>query len=437
MSDVLQRLMSGNFPDPRTGSPVPMPIRSIVIAETLAGREADLVAALGLGSTLAIVSDPDTEAALGARVDKALSGSFRLIRIRLPRGSEAAEDMVRMVEQAGAEADAYVAVGSGTINDLCKYAGVQSGKPYAVFATAPSMNGYTSQTASIRVAGMKRTLPAQLAAGVFMDLGVMAASPVRLIRAGVGDSVCRPACQADWLLAHHLRGDEFMDLPFLLLAEDEERLFAEPEALLRGDLEAHACLARVLTLTGLNTAYCGGSHPGSQGEHLISHYMEMLEERGGGHHGGGLRTFHGEQIGVTTLTMARLQQDLLARETIEVHSCGDLDEADFMRRYGPELGPACWKEFLPKRLDGKAAAAMNERLRAGWEPVRQLIAKVAWTPEAISSVLNRIGAPTRPEELGWTMIAYKDAIAHAAETRNRYTFLDLARDARILHPDHR
>ena len=435
MSDVLQRLISGTFPDPQTGSPVPMPIRSIVIAETLAGREADLVASLQLGSTLAVVSDPDTDAALGARVDKALSGAFRLIRIRLPRNSEAEEDTVREVERAGAPADAYIAVGSGTINDLCKFAGVESGKPYAVFATAPSMNGYTSKTASIRVAGMKRTLPAQLAAGVFMDLGVMAASPVRLIRAGVGDSVCRPACQADWLLAHHLRGDDFMDLPFLLLAEDEPRLFAEPEALLRGDLEAHACLARVLTLTGLNTAYCGGSHPGSQGEHLLSHYMEMLEERGGGRPGR-QHTFHGEQIGVTTLTMARLQQELLAREKIEVHPC-DLDEADFMRRYGPELGPACWKEFLPKRLDRQAAAEWNERLQSRWETARQLIAKVAWTPDRIASVLNRVGAPTRPEELGWSMTDYRDAIGHAAETRNRYTFLDLARDARIPYPDYR
>jgi glycerol-1-phosphate dehydrogenase [NAD(P)+] len=432
MSDVLQRLIRGQFLDPRTGQPVPMPIRSIVLEKSLEGSEAELVAALQLGSTLALVSDPDTDAALGGRVGEALSGHFRLVRIRLPRNCEAQEDTVREVERAGAEADAFVAVGSGTINDLCKFAGARTGKPYAVFPTAPSMNGYTSQTASIRVAGMKRTLPAQLAAGVFMDLSVMAAAPVRLIRAGAGDSVCRPACQADWLLAHHLRGDEFLELPFLLLAEDEERLFAEPEALLRGDLEAHACLARVLTLTGLNTAYCGGSHPGSQGEHLISHYMEMLEERAGrpvGHH-----NFHGEQIGVTTLAMARLQRELLARAQIEVYPC-DLDEADFRHRYGPELGPACWKEFLPKRLDRNAAAAWNELLHARWETARQLIAKVAWTPETISAVLNRLGAPTRPEDLGWSITDYREAITHAAETRNRYTFLDLARDARILHPD--
>ena len=39
-----------------------------------------------------------------------------------------------------------------------------------------------------------------------------------------------------WLLARDLCNYEYMELPFLLLEEDEERLFAEPAALLRGDL---------------------------------------------------------------------------------------------------------------------------------------------------------------------------------------------------------
>ena len=99
-----------------------------------------------------------------------------------------------------------IAVGSGTINDLCKYASALDGKPYAVFATAPSMNGYTSVNAAITVEGHKKSLPAQAAAGVFFDLEVLAAAPVRLIRAGLGDSVCRCTAQADWLLAHLLLG---------------------------------------------------------------------------------------------------------------------------------------------------------------------------------------------------------------------------------------
>ena len=45
--------------------------------------------------------------------------------------------------------------------------------------------------------------------------------------------------------------------------------------------------------------------PASQGEHLISHYIDMLRDPARA------PSFHGEQIGVTTLTMARLQERLL------------------------------------------------------------------------------------------------------------------------------
>lgn len=422
MSDALELLLQGKIPDPRTGEPLPVPVRSIVLDRSLEGREAELVAALGLGRSLAVVSDPDTERALGARVRRALAAAGnRLAPIRLPSHPKPDQETAEAVRQEGREADAFVAVGSGTINDLCKYAAALSGKPYAVFATAPSMNGYTSKNASITVGGLKRTLPARVPEGVFMDLGVLAAAPPRLIRAGAGDTLCRATVQADWLLAHLLRGEAYQELPFRLLAADEAALLAEPEALLAGDLEAVACLARALTLAGLGMTYCGGSFSTSQGEHLISHYLELR---------GAPESLHGEQIAVTTLTMARLQERLLARDRLHALPCG-LTAEDFLRRFGPELGPECWREFLPKRLDAAGAEALERRLREGWAETRRRIAAVTLPAERLRGVLARLGAPTTPEELDWGPQLYNDAVRHAAEIRNRYTFLDLARDAGI------
>jgi glycerol-1-phosphate dehydrogenase [NAD(P)+] len=314
-------------------------------------------------------------------------------------------------------------VGSGTINDLCKFAAAGAGKPYAVFATAPSMNGYTSKNASITVGGLKRTLPAAVPRGVFMDLGVLAAAPPRLIRAGVGDTLCRPTVQADWLLAHLLRDDPYLELPFQLLAEDEGRLLEEPEALLAGDAQAMACLASALTLAGLGMTYCGGSYSTSQGEHLLSHFLELTGE-------GLAESLHGEQIGVTTLTMARLQERLLTRERLEVRPCA-LSEEDFLRRYGPGLGRECWREFAPKLLKEASAEELNARLASGWDAVRARIARAAMPAERIAGALRRLGAPLDPQGVGWGAEAYREAVLHAAEIRNRYTFLDLARDARV------
>jgi glycerol-1-phosphate dehydrogenase [NAD(P)+] len=222
-------------------------------------------------------------------------------------------------------------VGSGTINDLCKFAAAGAGKPYAVFATAPSMNGYTSKNASITVGGLKRTLPAAVPRGVFMDLGVLAAAPPRLIRAGAGDTLCRPTVQADWLLAHLLRDDAYLDLPFQLLAEDEGRLLEEPEALLAGDPQAMACLASALTLAGLGMTYCGGSYSTSQGEHLLSHFLELTEDHPA-------ESLHGEQIGVTTLTMARLQRAASSATQAPLRP-----ERGGVPQLRTELGRECWR----------------------------------------------------------------------------------------------
>jgi hypothetical protein len=54
------------------------------------------------------------------------------------------------------------------------------------------MNGYTSANAAITVDGHKKTLPAALARGVFIDLGSVGGGAPRMIRAGLGDrSVAR------------------------------------------------------------------------------------------------------------------------------------------------------------------------------------------------------------------------------------------------------
>ena len=42
------------------------------------------------------------------------------------------------------DADVVLAIGTGTINDLCKYTSLLRGLPYVILATAPSMDGFAS-----------------------------------------------------------------------------------------------------------------------------------------------------------------------------------------------------------------------------------------------------------------------------------------------------
>ncbi|MCK5362022.1 MAG: iron-containing alcohol dehydrogenase, partial [Gammaproteobacteria bacterium] len=135
--DVLERLLDGDLPDPDGGPPLSISTRRVVIADSLDGGEAELVAGLALGEHLAVVSDENTRAVLGERVLGALGEAARVTDIRLPGRPHADGETVEAVRHASKSCDALIAVGSGTINDVCKYAAARDGKPYAVFATAP------------------------------------------------------------------------------------------------------------------------------------------------------------------------------------------------------------------------------------------------------------------------------------------------------------
>jgi len=422
-ASLIEDLPAGRWRDPATGRSVRIATRSIVIERTLDGGEAALIRALGLGPRIAVVGDRNTFDVLGRRVERALAKSAATDAVVLgsPRADLATADAL---QARTAEADALLAVGSGTINDLCKYVAHRSGRAYAVFATAPSMNGYLTASASLARDGFKTSLAAQPPVGAFFDLEVLAAAPARLIRAGIGDSICRTTAQTDWLLGHYLRDAPYTDTPYLLQIEDEPFLLSRAAAIALGDVEGIRALTRLLVLAGLGMGIVGGSEPASMGEHLISHYVDMMASP----HPGSL---HGEQVGVATLTASRLQNALLAARPPAVRPTR-IDEAAMRRRYGARLGELCIAELRAKALDQRAAERTNARLEEIWPALSARLREVMLPTARLEEAMAAAGAPMRGVDLGLERRFYRDAVRHAREIRRRYTILDLAGDAGLL-----
>jgi glycerol-1-phosphate dehydrogenase [NAD(P)+] len=418
-------LLGGRWREPSSGRLVRLPVRRIAIEPSLDGAEADLIAPLALGARLALVSDPNTWEALGRRVAQALA-SIATVESVVVEQPQADLSTVQELADSTRFADGLVAVGSGTINDLAKYLACTTGRPYAVFATAPSMNGYLTATASLARDGFKTTLAAQAPVAALFDLAVLAAAPLRLIRAGLGDSICRTTAQTDWLLGHLLHGSGYNETPYLLQAEDEAALLAAAAALGERDLAAIATLTRVLVLAGLGMGLVGSSHPGSQGEHLISHCLEMMA--GDAHP----PSLHGEQVGVATLSISRLQNALLGAERPPVLRPTRIDEAAMLRRFGPDLGGQCLAEFSAKALDQAEADRLNAKLGEEWAEITGQLRQAMLPTERLLEVMTAAGAPTSAADLGLSPEFYRDALRHAREIRNRFTILDLAADAGLL-----
>ena len=85
------------------------------------------------------------------------------------------------------DSDLVLAVGSGTINDICRYVSAVAKIPYCVAGTAPSMDGYISGGSALIYNGCKLTFETRPPMAVFLDPEILAKAPMDMIASGVGD----------------------------------------------------------------------------------------------------------------------------------------------------------------------------------------------------------------------------------------------------------
>jgi glycerol-1-phosphate dehydrogenase [NAD(P)+] len=425
-TSLIDDMVAGRWTNPETGKLGTVPYKMVVIEERLDGAEAALVAKLGFSGRLAVVSDQNTHDVMGARIESALRKIASVDSVVLDH-PHADEENVALLTDRVRHADAVVAVGSGTINDLCKYVTALDGRPYCVFGTAPSMNGYTSTTASItQASGLKVSKPAHAPKGVFIDLTVNAAAPTYLIASGFGDCLVRSVAQVDCWLSRSLMGTYYSELPFQIEMPDEAELMKRAAGLAKGDIEAVGYLHRVLTLCGFGVSFTGTTNHGSMGEHQISHYIDCFA---GDRHPG---TLHGQQVGVASLTMARLQAKILASDTPPIVSATKIDEAGMRRRFGDAAAKICRAEMEQKALDPAGADALNAKLESIWPELRAELIEFTVPVQVMHDALASARGPTTAAELGLNVEFYREAVCHAREIRKRYSALDLAADAGML-----
>jgi glycerol-1-phosphate dehydrogenase [NAD(P)+] len=418
--DTLAEILAGRYIDPETGGRFACPVAHVTIAATLDGAEPELVAQARLGGRPAVVADETTWEVMGRRVAQALGTDLTLV-LKQPHADLS---FVEQIRRGTERAHSVIAVGSGTISDLCKLAAHKDHRRYAIFATAPSMNGYVTGTASMTARGLKVSLPAHPPAAAFFDLKVLARAPARMIRAGIGDCLARSTAQVDWLLSHLLLGTPYTDTPFAMQADDEAALHETVEEAIRGEPVGIELLVRTLLLSGFGMALVGSSHPASMGEHLISHYIDTLAEP----HPGSL---HGEQVGVASWTMARLQAQVIGSREPPVFLPTTLDEEELRQRHGL-AAEDCVKALKRKALDGAAVERLNSHLATDWPRIRSRLRAAMLPVSRLERVLGRGGLPMSGESLGLTAEFYREAVRHAREARDRFGMLDLAADCGIL-----
>lgn len=400
------------------------------------------------GAAALVVADPNTWKAAGECVNAALAaGGVPVCRpyvFAAPpvERSRFVEETRKAIVAADAEAAALapgakaiaVAVGSGSINDLCKRASFEAGRQYVCFATAASVDGFASFGAPITDdAGFKitRECPAPLA--IFAEPAVLGAAPAFLASSGYGDLLGKIPAGADWLVAAETTGkDSIHAQAWQLVQPPLERWLASPDKVAAGDPAAVAGLFEGLVASGFAMQVARASRPASGTEHHFSHTWEM----GGLTLPDGSEPTHGHKVALGSVCSDAATRALFARDFTEAdipaalaaYPTWERREAEIRAQApdSPRMQEALLAECRAKHLEGAALRERLEFFAARWSDLREkAIGQLDRMPD-LAARLARAGCPVRPEDLNVTAASIRAMVPRVQMIRRRYTALDVA-----------
>lgn len=226
--------------------------------------------------SILIVADENTFRAAGEKTVAVLSDKqmkkviFTGKQVLVPD-----EDAIRAVTENVKDMDLIIGIGSGVIQDLCKYVSFYNNVPYMVVATAPSMDGYASDGAAMITGGMKVTYKAGLPRAIIADTDVLCNAPMEMLQAGYGDIIGKFSALNDWKLSKCVNNEYFCDDIYTLTREQIHRTLTLAGGILERNEESIKTLMEALVVIGILMSFAGSSRPASGSEHHLSHFFEI------------------------------------------------------------------------------------------------------------------------------------------------------------------
>lgn len=361
-----------------------------------------------------LVADENTFAAAGESVECALDEKnvnkliFSGEKILIPN-----EKAVEKVESCLECIDFIIAIGSGVLQDICKYVSYRNNVPYAVAATAPSMDGYASNGAAMIYGGMKTTFSAVLPVAIVADTKVLRNAPTEMIKAGYGDIIGKYSALNDWKLSHIVNGEYFCRYIYDTTYNMIEETMKHTEGILACDEKSIGILMEALVVVGIMMSFAGSSRPASGSEHHLSHFFEIV----------GILTDseyfpHGIDVAYSTYITAKIRKKILENEFKDKPYTLNVPKNEIKQVYSG-IADECIK--LQEKT-GNYAKDRTAVYKINEQEVREVLKEMP-SPEDIEKILNEIGLDLSDfyQMYGDEKIA--EAVKYAKDLKDRYTVL--------------
>ena len=372
-------------------------------------------------SRVLVVADENTYGAAGGEVEKYLGEKItaRVIfsgkSILIPN-----ESSVETVMEKTEAIDIIVGIGSGVIQDLCKYVSFKTKTPYIIVATAPSMDGYASTGAAMILKGMKETVSATLPYAILADTEVLKNAPMEMIKAGYGDIIGKYSALNDWKLANVVNGEYLCEYIYDTTAEMIEKTLKTAKGLLARDEESVKYLTEALIVVGIMMSFATTSRPASGSEHHLSHFFEIT---------GIVKNepylAHGIDVAYSTVVTAWIRQQLLNKSfSVKQYSEEREEYLKKMSEIYSTVADGCAK------LQDKLGTYKRDRVSVyseNEEKIKSILAEMP-SPEKIAEMLGLVELDISEYTSLYGTEKIENAIKYAKDLKDRYTVLWLNYD---------
>lgn len=331
---------------------------------------------------------------------------------------------------ADRDCDLVVAVGSGSINDMCRFFSYQMGVPYAIVATAAPMDGFASSGAAIIVNSMKVTIPAQTPLFIIGDLDTLCGAPARMVSAGLGDLLGKFTCLNDWRISKVVNNEYYCDTIVNLVNGCINNVLSNADKVADKEPQVIGDIMEGLVLTGVAMSFIGNSRPAAGCEHHMCHFWETLELQEGR-----IPALHGTKVAVGTVMILKMTEFLrenrpdfdAAREKAKAYDAAAW-EAKIKEVYGASASSIIEIERKSQKNAADGRLKRIDAIETNWDEIVKLMNDNMPSAERMIEILKGLDAPYLPTQLDYDLDRLYNALVYAKETRERYTMLSMVAD---------
>lgn len=344
------------------------------------------------------------------------------------------ESLRKLMIDAPRDLDLVVAVGTGSINDMCRFFSYQMNVPYAIVATAAPMDGFASSGAALMVDNIKQTIPAQTPLFIIGDTDILCGAPARMISAGLGDLLGKFTCLNDWRIKKIVNDEYYCDTVVNLVKDCIENVLKNADKAASRDPKVIGDIMEGLVLTGVAMSFVGNSRPAAGCEHHLNHYWEAIEIQNGQ-----IPVLHGIEVGLAEVVILKMTEFLresrpdfdAAREKAKQYDQAAWEEK-MKEVYGTASDAIIELEHESKKNDPEGRLKRIDKIEENWDEIVKLMNDYMPSAERMIEILKSLDAPYFPSQVGFSDEMLYNALVYGKENRARYTLLSMMGDLGVL-----